>query len=167
MNMIGLVRFALVVLAASMCLSFSSPARAQTPSHLAAAKDLVDLIGAAREFEPLVTGVIIATASQYLSSNPTLSKDLNEIAELLVTEFLPRRGEIQNEVIKLYAQRLSEQEIKDLLTFYRSPLGKKMLVESAYIIGEAVKRADTIAAKLREEVTVRMRAELKKRGKDI
>jgi uncharacterized protein len=167
MNIVALARYAIVVMAASMCLSFSSPVRAQSPSHLAAAKELVDIIGAAREFEPLVTGVIIASASQYLSSNPTLSKDLNEIAEQLVTEFLPRRGEMQNEVIRLYAQRLTEPEIKDLLTFYKSPLGKKMLAESSYVIGEAIKKADVFSAKLREEVTVRMRAELKKRGKDI
>jgi hypothetical protein len=74
---------------------------------------------------------------------------------------------MQNEVIRLYAQRLTEPEIKDLLTFYKSPLGKKMLVESSYVVGEAIKKADVFSVKLREEVTVRMRAELKKRGKDI
>src|SRR5258708_5214898 len=71
MNIVALARYAIVVLAASICLSFSSPVRAQSPSHLVAAKELVDIIGAAREFEPLVPGVIIASASQYLSSNPT------------------------------------------------------------------------------------------------
>jgi translation elongation factor EF-Ts len=44
---------------------------------------------------------------------------------------------------------------------------KKMLTESSYVIGEAIKKADVFSAKLREEVTVRMRAELKKRGKEI
>ena len=170
MNIVGLVRYAFVVLAASMCLSFSSPARSQpqpTANHLALAKELVDIVGAAREFDSLVTGVIVTTASTYLQSNPTLAKDLNEVVELLVAEFLPRRGELQNEVIRLYAARLTEPELKDILTFYKSPLGKKMLVESSYVIGEAVKKADTFAAKLREEVVVRIRAEMKKRGRDL
>ena len=77
MNIVALVRYAIVVLAASFCLNFSSPAHAQpapTASHLAAAKELVDLVGAAREFEPLVTGVIIQAASSYLQGNPSLGE---------------------------------------------------------------------------------------------
>src|SRR5260221_14739462 len=97
MNIVALARYAIVVLAASICINFSGPSRAQpapTASHLAAAKELVDLVGAAREFEPLVTGVIIQAASNYLQGNPTFAKDLNEIAEQLVTEYLPRKAEM-------------------------------------------------------------------------
>jgi uncharacterized protein len=167
MNIVALVRYAIVVLAASFCLNFSSLSHAQpapTASHLAAAKELVDLVGAAREFDPLVTGVIIQSASNYLQGNPSMAKDLNEIAEQLVTEYLPRKAEIPNEVVRLYASRLTEKEIRDVLAFYKSPLGQKMLTESQYVIGEAIKKADAFSAKLRQEVAARVRAELIKRG---
>ncbi len=170
MDIVALVRYAIFVLAASLSLSFSSPSHAQpapTASHLAAAKELVDLVGAAREFEPLVTGVIIQSASTYLQANPTLSKDLNDIAEQLVTEYLPRKAELPNEVVRLYASRLTEKEIKDILTFYKSPLGQKMLTESQFVVGEAIKKADAFVAKLREEISAKVRAELKKRGHNL
>jgi len=167
MNIVALVRYGTVVLAAAFCLSYSSPAQAQpapTASHLAAAKELVDLVGAAREFEPLVTGVIIQAASNYLQGNPTFAKDLNEIAEQLVTEYLPRKAEMQNEVIRLYATRLTEKEIRDILAFYKSPLGQKMLTESQFVVTESFKKGEVYAAKLREEIVPKVRAELIKRG---
>ncbi len=170
MNTVVLVRGTFVVLAALFCLVFASPARAQpqpSASHLAVAKDLVEVIGASRQFDSIVTEVVVRVASNFLQSNPALSKDLNEIAELLVTEFLPRRVETQNDIIRLYASRLTEQEIKDVLTFYRSALGKKMLNESQHILNESMTRADAWAGKFREEVAVRVRAELKKRGHNL
>ena len=167
MNIVALVRYAIVVLAASFCVNFSSPSHAQpapTASHLAAAKELVDLVGAAREFDPLVTGVIIQAASGYLQSNPNLAKDLNEIAEQLVTEYLPRKADMPNEVVRLYASRMTEKEIRDVLAFYKSPLGQKMLTESQYVISEAFKKGEVFAASLRVEVAAKVRAELIKRG---
>jgi hypothetical protein len=167
MNFVALVRHAIVVLAAVFCLNFSGASHAQpapTASHLAAAKELVDLVGAAREFEPLVTGVIIQSASNYLQGNPAMAKDLNEIAEQLVTEYLPRKAELPNEVVRLYASRLTEKEIRDVLTFYKSPLGQKMLTESQYVISEAFKKGEVFAANLRVEVAAKVRAELIKRG---
>jgi len=58
-------------------------------------------------------------------------------------------------------------ELKDLIVFYKSALGKKLLTESQYVINEAVKRADAWAVKFRDEVAVRIREELKKRGHNL
>ena len=163
------IRSLCAVIAAAAFLSFAGTARAQQPSQaaLSMAKDLVEILGAAREFEPLVTGVIVQTATTFLQANPALSKDLNDVVEILVTENLPRKNEVPNEVVRLYATRLTEQELKDLLVFYRSPLGKKMLAEYSYVMSETIKRADTWSAKFREEVAARIRVELKKRGHNL
>ena len=164
------VRSLCAVIAASFVLIIAGPARAQTqpsPAALGMAKELVEILGTAREFEPLVTGVIVQTASSFLQANPALSKDLNEVVDILVTENLPRKNEVPNEVVRLYASRLTDQELKDLLTFYKSPLGKKMLVESSFVMGETIKKADAWAAKFREEITARIRAELKKKGHNL
>jgi hypothetical protein len=170
MNTVAHIRHAMVVLAACLCLVFASSARAQqqpSASQLAASKELVEVVGASRQFDSIVTQVIVQVASNFLQSNPALAKDLNDIVELMVTEYLPRRLEMQNEVIRLYATRLTEQEIKDVLAFYKSALGKKMLIESQNILGESANRADAWATKFREEVGTRLRAELKKRGHNL
>jgi hypothetical protein len=170
MNAVLHVRSLCVAIAACLLLLAAAPAKAQqqpSANAMATAKELVDIIGASREFESIPTAVVVQTASTFLQSNPALAKDLNEIAEKLVEEYLPRRGEIPAEIVKLYATRLTEKELQDALTFYKSPLGKKLLAESKIILQESIKRADAWGGKLREEVAGKIRAELKKRGHDI
>ena len=72
-----------------------------------------------------------------------------------------------NEVAKLYAMRFTEQELKDALAFYKSPLGRKLLAEEPNLLDQSMKNAQTWADKLSEEVIAKMRTEMKKRGHEI
>jgi len=102
-----------------------------------------------------------------LQTNPTLGKDLNEVAAKLRAEYATRTAEILNDAAKLYAARFKEQELKDALAFYKSPLGRKLLAEEPRILDESMRNAQIWADRLSEEVINRMRAEMKKRGHEI
>ena len=79
-------------------------------------------------FDPVIDGVIEQTKGALLQTNPQLAKDLNEVAAQLRTEFAPRRrGVARPRSRAAYAQRFTEQELKDMLAFYKTPLGKKMI----------------------------------------
>jgi hypothetical protein len=158
-----MLAFALV-LAASV-----GSANAQEPSAtaLATAKELITVKGAVAIFDPLVPGVIEQTKSVFLRTNPMLGKDLNEVAAKLRTDYAPRGAEVINDTAKLYATRFTEQELKDALAFYKSPLGGKLLVEEPKLLDEGMKNAQTWANKLSEEIIGKIRAEMKKRGHDI
>jgi uncharacterized protein len=142
---------------------------AQQPSAaaLATAKELITVKGATALWAPLVPGVIEQAKSVFLQTNPMLSKDLNEVAAKLRTEYAARSAEVVNDVAKLYAERFSEQELKDALAFYKSPLGKKMVTEEPAILDQSMRNAQSWANRLSEEVIGKMRAEMKKRGHDI
>jgi uncharacterized protein len=151
------------------CLAFTGIAQAQQPSPgaIAVAKELLQLKGATNMFDPLVPGVIETVKNNYLQTNTSLVKDLNEVAALLRTEFNPRRAEVINEVAVLYAQRFSEQELKDIVAFYKTPAGKKFVTEEPQVIDQSLQRAQAWSQKLSEEVLSRFRAEMKKRGHDL
>src|SRR5499427_8229301 len=144
-------------------------ADAQQPSAsaIATAKEVITAKGAAGLYGPLVSGVIERTKSVFLQTNPMLGKDLNEVAAKLHNEYGGRSAEIVNEVAKLYASRFTEQELKDTLAFYKSPLGRKLIVEEPAILDQSMKSAQTWAENLSQEVIAKMRAEMKKRGHDI
>jgi len=93
-----------------------------------------------------------------------LQKDLNEIAQKMRTDLQPRFAEVINEVARQYAAHFSEQELKDILAFYQSPVGKKMLSEQPKVVNGSMQFAQDWANKLSTEVTAKMRDELKKRG---
>lgn len=143
------------------------PAGAQSAGALANAKELIALKGATNMFDPLVPGVIETVKNTFLRTNPSLSKDLNEVSSTLRTEFSSKRAEIANEVARLYAQRFTEQELKDALAFYKTPLGRKLIVEEPQVLEASVHRMNEWAERFSEEVLNRMRAEMKKRGHAI
>jgi len=141
--------------------------QAPPASAVATAKELLAAKGATSMFDPLIPGMIESTKNTFLPTNPGLFKDLNEVANQLRTELLPRRNEIVDEIAKLYAQHFSEAELKEVLAFYKSPTGKKFAADEPAVIDQGLQRAEAWSRKMSEEVLARFRAEMKKRGKDL
>ncbi len=57
--------------------------------------------------------------------------------------------------------------MKNILAFYQSPLGQKVLAEEPKAIDESMSNAGTWADNLSEDVMDKMRDEMKKRGHDM
>ncbi len=134
------------------------------PAAMLVAKQLVTATGATAVFNPLIAGVVEQAKLLFLQQNPALAKDLNEVAAKLRTDLQPRFREITDEVAKLYATNFSEQELKDILIFYQSPAGKKLLSTQPKVIDSSMAFAQNWANKLSDEVIAKMRDEMKKRG---
>jgi hypothetical protein len=149
--------------------AFSAAAHSQQPSPAAVktAKELVDATGATALFNPLIAGVVEQAKLLFLQQDPSLGKDINDVAAKLRTDLEPRFSEITDEVAKLYASRFSEQELKQILSFYKSPVGKKLLAQQPGVIDASMKFAQTWANKLSDEVVAKMRDEMKKKGHNL
>jgi uncharacterized protein len=156
-------RLAAVVVALA---AFAPAAYSQQPSPaaIATAKKLIAFTGAAAMFNPLIGGVVEQAKLLYLQQNPALAKDLNEIAEKLRTDLAPRFTELSDEMARLYATHFTETELKAILAFYQSPVGKKVLAEQPTVVDASMKFAQEWANKLSDQVIAKMREELRKRG---
>ena len=82
-------------------------------------------------------------------------------------DFDKRREDINDIVGRIYASRFTEAELKELLVFYNSPVGKKFIATMPGVIEESFRLTQEWAGKLSEEMVVRLRAEMKKRGHNI
>lgn len=169
--MIDKIASRLAGLAAMLLLAnlLAGAALAQQPSAtaIATAKELVELKGGGRMFDPVIQGVVEQTKGALLQTNPQLSKDLNDVSAQLRTEFGPRRDELLTQAARFYALQFTEQELKDIVAFYKSPLGQKMLVQEPLVLDEAFNYVQQWAPRLGEEVMNRFRAEMKKKGHDL
>jgi uncharacterized protein len=157
------MRPAAVAVALIVC---GSAAHSQQPSaaSIAVAKQLIATSGATTVFNPLIAGVVEQAKLLYLQQNPGLAKDLNEIATQMRTDLQPRFAELTDQVAKIYASNFTEQELKDILAFYQTPAGKKLLAQQGKVIETSMSFAQDWANKLSDEVISKMRDELKKRG---
>ena len=158
--------------AAIACMAFAQDARAQAAAQpsaaaIALAREIVEVKGAINMFDSVIVGVIEYHKGVLLQSNPTLQKDLNDVAIRLSAEFAPRRANLHAEIARAYASRFTEQELREILAFYKTPLGRKVIEEEPKGVDEATKRVDAWASKFAEEVLTRIRAEMKKKGHNL
>ena len=147
----------------------ATEARAQQPSAsaIATAREMLEIKGASAMFAPLVAGVVEVTKNTLLTTNPQLGKDLNEVAARLKLEFAPRQAEVITEIAVLFARKFTEQEMKEIIAFFKSSAGKKFLTDEPVTMQEGMTRAEAWAGRLSEQVMSRFRAEMKKRGHDL
>lgn len=163
------VRNACAVLMAITAIGFAEISFAQQPSRtaIAMAKEILDIKGAKTMFDPVVRGVVEQVKRTILQTNFALQKDINDVAAQLQREFDPRNSQIMDEVARIYAAKFTEQELKELIAFYKSPLGQKTVVEEPKALDQSMAFASAWADKLAEEALARFRAEMKKKGHDI
>jgi hypothetical protein len=138
-----------------------------SPAALLLAKELIDLKGAAAAYDPLVNGVIQYHRNFFMQTNPNLAKDLDLVAQKLAADFAPRKVEMQQELTRIYASFFTEQELKDALAFYKTPLGRKLISEEPKALEASLKAADDWSRRLAAEVDAKFRAEMQRRGHNL
>jgi hypothetical protein len=169
MNAIVNARFAGLVLCFLSCVILANPVRAQEPpaASVVLAKELVLLKGGNVMLDPIVPGVIESAKNVFLQTNPMLGKDLNDVATNLRKEFEGKRDELITLMARSYAQRFSEAELKELLAFFKTPLGKKMITDEPQIIDQAMGSTQTWTNTFSEQMMTRFRVDMKKKGHDL
>ena len=68
---------------------------------------------------------------------------------------------------QVYCNEFSEQELKDIVTFYKTPLGQKLLSSDPRAIQFSMAYMNQWAQQFAEVVNGQFRAEMRKRGKQI
>jgi hypothetical protein len=163
---VGVIRASLLALALVVMVT---PAKAQQPSAsaIALAKDIIVAKGSSTMYDPIVPGVVDRIRALLIQTSPMLSRELNEVTVQLKREYASRIGEPINEMARLYAARFTEQELKDALAFYKSPLGVKIINEEPAILEASLERMQAWREKFSEEVVIKFRNEMRKKGHEL
>ena len=149
--------------------------QAQTPkappppsaSAVAAATELLALKKASTIYQNAVPNVVQRTMNALIQNNLNYQKDLEEIAVKIAADLAPRREEIGKAMAQIYAANFTEDELKGLIAFYKSPLGQKFLDAEPKAINASLSYMNEWASAFSNEVANRFRAEMKARGKPI
>src|SRR5437867_12905052 len=122
---------------------------------------------AAAMYASAVPNIVQQTMDQLMQSNLNYQYDLDEVAVVIAQKLAGREKEIGEGMAKVYANEFSEQELKDLVTFYKLPLGQKLLSTEPRAIQFSMSYMNQWAQNFAEVINGQFRAEMKKRGKDI
>jgi hypothetical protein len=143
------------------------PLKQASPAAIAAAKEILTMKNASAMYASAVPNLVQQTKDVLLQNNLNYQKDLNEVAVIVAQSLAGREKEIGEGMAKIYASEFSEQELKDLVTFYKSPLGQKLLGTEPRAIQFSMSYMNQWAQAFAEVVNGQFRAEMRKRGKEI
>jgi uncharacterized protein len=145
----------------------AAPLKPVSPSALQAAKDLLAVKNVSQVFSGAVPNIIERAKAQLLGNNLSYQKDLNEVALTIAQQAAGKEKEIGEQMAKIYANDFTEQELKDLTAFYKSPLGQKVLSQEPKSIQASMGFMNQWAQSFGESVVAQFRAEMAKRGKPL
>ncbi|MET1078271.1 MAG: DUF2059 domain-containing protein [Pseudomonas sp.] len=120
-------------------------AQADAKSHAADAERVLKLAGADKRAVPLYAQVQSMFAQRFAQAQgPESKKALLESYQAKGNAALDKAvgwDKLKPDLITLYTKTFSEQELKDLIAFYESPLGKKMLTSMPALTEQSAKMA--------------------------
>ncbi len=145
----------------------ATAAKPVTPEHLALARAVLDFTGAGKSFDSVVTKLLVDARQSIIRTSPTLQPDLDVVISDLNTKMKNSDEELINKIAAVYAQKLSEAELKDIVAFYQSPAGQKMTSSMPEILRESYGLAREWSQQMSVEIMKQVRAEMKKKGHEI
>jgi hypothetical protein len=148
---------------------FTAAAQAQAPSanHLKLAQQVVEMQGSQRSFDNAIPTIFRQIYEQYVSQNPDLDKDISATLRGLIPEFEKRKEETTAILSRVYAEKFSEAELKDIIAFYESPTGKKFIGATSEIGKDSLGRLQEWSLKVNKDAIDRLKVEMKKKGHTI
>ena len=144
-----------------------APLKPASPAAIAAAKELLALKGVNGLYAAAVPNLVQRAKDQLLANNLNYQKDLNEVAVIVAQSLAGREKEIGEQMAKIYASDFTEQELKDLNAFYKTPSGQKLLAQEPKSVQASMAFMNQWAQSFGETVMGEFRSEMKKRGKPI
>jgi hypothetical protein len=138
-----------------------------SPAAVAAAKEILMMKNANAMYSNAVPNIVEQTKNALLQNNLNYQKDLNEVAIVVAKNLAGKEQEIGDGMAKIYANEFTEQELKDLVAFYKTPLGQKLLATEPRAIQFSMSYMNQWGQIFAQTVNEQFRAEMKKRGKEI
>jgi hypothetical protein len=172
--MINAMRAPAAALALGLAFAGLAPAHAQQqpeaapeivdPARLAAARDLLVATNTDAQFAAIIPLMFRQMRQSLPGQAPNHQDEVNKVFEEIQKQFLDRRGEILDQIARLYALKFTPEEMNALAEFYRSPVGQKFIAAMPDIAAEAMRLGNAWGHQIGREAEQKIRDELQKRG---
>lgn len=120
----------------------AQPEQEISPSHLAAARAAIKAISATDQFDNLLPNAATQVKSEFIPNNPDKENEISDMVDDRALKLAPRRGDLENEVARIYAKMFTEEELNQIAQFYTSEAGKKLLAKGPAATREMMQSAE-------------------------
>jgi uncharacterized protein len=134
------------------------------PDRLAAAKDLMEVTGTPKQFDLLLPMIMSQVENAFIQLKPEHAQAIKESFKIAVSKFMERKQEAFEKVAVVYAERFTAAELREIIAFYKSPIGEKLIKAQPEIAQKTLAIGQAWGRKIGQEIEQEVRKELKNRG---
>lgn len=159
-----------LILAGALAVSSLSSAQAQqeiSPEHLASARSYVDLTDNANVYEITLIEIGLNVMRIIIQQDPSLADPVQEAIQTAFAEYEARKGELYDQFSRIYAMRFSQEELEEILAFYNSDVGQKLLANNVTINQDMQLVLGVWEENTQREFLARVRAILREGGYSV
>jgi len=118
-------------------------ARAQAPSQpsadaLAAARELVQATHATDNFKAMLPTILQSLKPSIVQNRPGVEEQYDKMIPIFTQKAQDRLAEMTDKFAIIYANNFTAAELHDLITFYQSPIGEKLIQRQPVIAQQAL-----------------------------
>jgi len=152
---------------AALALSFSAQAQEIGPDHLALAKKYVAMTDTGHLYERVIVDTSKKAMEFLVQQNPEIAASIATAAKDVATSYFDGNNELHDSFARIYAVRFSMEELGEIVAFYETPVGQKLLANNQ-AVGKNIESAAFIwKSNLETEIAIKLRTLLKERGFEI
>jgi len=122
---------------------------------------------AAQQFDVVVPLITQQLESAFVNLKPDHAAEIKDVFRVIPEKFSQKKQELLDQIAALYAEKLTADEINEIIKFYKTPVGTRFvqlqpeLVQQSMVLGQAWGR------KIGQEIDQEVRKQLKDRGVPI
>ena len=141
--------------------------KAADPARLAAAKELLVVVGSAKQFDVVVPLITQQLENAFVSLKPDHATEIKDVFRAIPEKFSQRKQELLDQIAALYAEKLTADEINEIIRFYKTPIGAKFIQLQPELVQQSMQLGQAWGRKIGQEIEQDVRKQLKDRGVPI
>lgn len=157
--------------AAVVLASFAAPhaivAQEISPEHLALAKKYVTMTDTGLIFQRTVLRTAQESVDYLVQQNPEIGESIVVSAREVATSYLQGSNLVHDNFARIYAAHYSMEELNQIIAFYESEVGQKILSNNININQSLQTSANLFEDNLASEFAAKLRTNLKDKGFDL
>ncbi len=147
----------------------ASPSFAQpqpSAGHLALAREVAISSGMTRSFDAM-SEPFLQQLEQMNVTRPEIKQDLEQVVATIRPELEQQKQKMIDNAARAFASRLSEAELREIATFYKSATGAKYVQIQPGVLDDIVRDLAVWTQQTAQFVMTRAREEMGKRGHQL
>ena len=163
----------LFIIASTLLLSIcASWAQTPSPEAMTAARNLVTTMKLSDQYKALLPAILFGLRPVLCQRRPEaeqdgrqeIERDYDATIPTIVEAFAPYYTAMVNDIATVYANNFTVGELRDIETFYRQPVGQKLLEKAQALAQQSNQVGQDVSRKATEDLRARLTEALRQKG---